>query len=393
MNGNFDADRIHVDGNVYLRDSRFRGQVELRGAKVLGQLAMSGSTFDRAVLAATLYVEGPLVLGPGLSRSATFKSRLDLSGATIDGDLVMNRALLEGEVLANGLRIGRSMLVREAELRDRVVLHFADVSKNLDLRGTTLTRLELSGARVTQELRLVQMKWAALRNQEPILLLRNTVVGTLFDDKASWPPALDMDGFIYERLGGFEDSPAVRAGSDVIVAHRDVVWWKEWLRKDPMYNSQPYTHLAAVLASHGNREAAADIRYAGLERAREHEWSQGRWDNWFTSWLLAWTVGHGLGDYAFRAVAWVVGFTALGALILAGFVPAARRRGGWWCAGASLNRLLPVVQLNKEFEDFFHDPQRERMTGWQLAYFAVHGLVGWAFGLFLVAALTGVMQR
>jgi hypothetical protein len=42
----------------------------------------------------------------------------------------------------------------------------------------------------------------------------------------------------------------------------------------------------------------------------------------------------------------------------------------WTCAlhsfsAASLARLLPGIEINKELSGFFDDPKREHLTGWQ----------------------------
>jgi hypothetical protein len=63
-----------------------------------------------------------------------------------------------------------------------------------------------------------------------------------------------------------------------------------------------------------------------------------------------------------------------------------------WCAGASLDQLLPIVELNKEFSDFFDDPDRERLKGWQLTYFAAQAIVGYVLASFVVAGLAGLTQ-
>ena len=42
-------------------------------------------------------------------------------------------------------------------------------------------------------------------------------------------------------------------------------------------------------------------------------------------------------------------------------------RGAVWCFGASLSRLLPGIELNKEFADFFNDPNRENLKPWLVA--------------------------
>jgi hypothetical protein len=58
-----------------------------------------------------------------------------------------------------------------------------------------------------------------------------------------------------------------------------------------------------------------------------------------------------------------------------------------------LSRVLPVIEINKEFSDFFNDPKRQRLKGWQVAAFSVMVLVGWILGLLLIAAMTGLIQR
>jgi hypothetical protein len=95
--------------------------------------------------------------------------------------------------------------------------------------------------------------------------------------------------------------------------------------------------------------------------------------------LLDWTIGYGLGLGYFWALVWVALFTGIGAAVL-------------WCIGASLDHLLPIVELNKEFSDFFDDPERERLSGLQLSYFAVQALIGYVLASFVVAGLAGLTQ-
>jgi len=59
---------------------------------------------------------------------------------------------------------------------------------------------------------------------------------------------------------------------------------------------------------------------------------------------------------------------------------------------ASLARLLPVIETNKEFTEFFTDPERERLTGWQSFIFSAMGIVGWVLGAILIAAVSGLTQ-
>ena len=59
----------------------------------------------------------------------------------------------------------------------------------------------------------------------------------------------------------------------------------------------------------------------------------------------------------------------LGLAKVESFSPPARARGALWVLGASLHRLLPIVELNKEFRDFFENPtpahgQPRNLNGW-----------------------------
>ncbi len=89
---------------------------------------------------------------------------------------------------------------------------------------------------------------------------------------------------------------------------------------------------------------------------------------------------------------WVSGLTLIGTAVL-WFSARARHNGLIWCIGASLNKLLPIIELNKEFTELFHDPERKYLRGWQIAYFSAQAVAGWVLGSFLVAALAGLTQR
>jgi len=59
---------------------------------------------------------------------------------------------------------------------------------------------------------------------------------------------------------------------------------------------------------------------------------------------------------------------------------------------ASLSRLLPVIELNKEFTDFFNDPTRQRLTFWPTIVFSALGIIGWILGAVLIVALSSLTQ-
>jgi len=160
------------------------------------------------------------------------------------------------------------------------------------------------------------------------------------------------------------------------------------VRLDPDYSATPYEQLAAALTSLGDSDAANEIRYLG--RVRERETQTGLAYVW--SGFLQYVAGFGIGTYTFRVLIWVIVISLAGASLLWTTVPAAKQHGPVWCFGASLSRLLPVIEINREFTEFFNDPKRERLTGWQSFIFSVIGILGFVLGAILIAAVSGLTQ-
>ena len=57
------------------------------------------------------------------------------------------------------------------------------------------------------------------------------------------------------------------------------------------------------------------------------------------------------------------------------------------CFGASVNKLLPVVSLKKDFADFFDNQWRNMFTPWQDVFFTVLAALGWGLGLIVIVAM------
>jgi hypothetical protein len=171
--------------------------------------------------------------------------------------------------------------------------------------------------------------------------------------------------------------------------NRDMEWWDQWIQRDPDYSPMPYEQLAKALEVEGARDRADDIRYLGRVQQRKTETGALRILDGF----LQYVAGFGIGGYTFRVLYWVIGISLAGGIYLWTCVPIAREHGRIWCFGASLSRLLPVIEINKEFSDFFDDPERKRLTGRQSFVFAVVGMVGWVLGAILIAAVSGLTQK
>jgi hypothetical protein len=442
-----DTNNLRVGSSLYMRGGTFGGQVYLGGAKVGGQLDMSNSTFGERMSADYLSVGSSLVM-----RDATFGGDVRLVGARVSGqvgmegntsfaktlnaeslsvgtDLFMrDGATFDGDVLLHGARVGGTVDMRHASINGRMELSSAAVSDSLYLTGATTTYLNFIGAVVAHELNIVGLTWRCPTSASPLnwtlgdlawqhppcgqadnetfLTLRNMQVGVLQDSDDAWPPSLDLEGFHYERLGGLGGK------GQLDMRARPPEQWRDWLARDPMFSTQPYVQLAGVLQAAGHRDSADRIQYAGRQRERDEALRQAadawrRGDAWIVTaqlgqwvWLTALCVvtGYGVGLYTFRVLYWVLGLTVVGGTVL-WFSPTARKYGIAWRLGASLHRLLPVVELNKEFKDFFENPapariyERRNLSAFQAAFFAGIAITGWVLGIFLLAALGGLMSK
>jgi hypothetical protein len=261
----------------------------------------------------------------------------------------MTGTTIDGKLDAESLQVGSDLYMRDAHYGGDVDMVFARVGGNLDLRGASLANLDLSGVSVAGDLRLGGSQksnvWTGVLN------LRNAHAGNLADTTdGAWPTLgrLHLDGFSFNHLGRFsgETGPEMR--------NRGIEWWDNWARLDPSYSPGPYAQLAAALTN----------------------------------------AGFGIGSYTFRVLYWIIGISLLGAIYLRTRVKGVRdgHHRFFWCLGASLARLLPVMEINKEFTAFFDDPKRERLTGWQSFIFSAMGIVGFLLGAILIAAVSGLTQ-
>jgi hypothetical protein len=416
-----EATVLQAGKDLMFNDVEFGGDVNLTNADVHGDFGMDGVK----LAAGKQFTANSVQVGGGIFVSnAEFGGDLSLVGANVHRQFNMDGVKFapDRQLDADGLHADSDMFMRNGQFGREIVLVSAGVGRNLDLRGSTLHRVDLSGAAIGGDLRLggagVQATWVANHGDASLMALRNARIGNLQDDERAWPTQLVLEGFTYAHLGGFggEGAQDMRG--------REVKWWRRWLARDPVYSPQPYTQLASVLAAGGNQDAAASVRFFGRDRERAGAlngcvWLQRlgvvavpsraascSWGTWIGLSALQLFVGYGIGGYTFRALYWAIALTLLGTIILC-FAPGVRGRlyfkgtGGrgprqkpmLWCFGASLSHLLPIVSLNPEFNDFFNDPARQRLYAWQQVVFAVLALCGWALGLFVVAAFSGLTQN
>jgi hypothetical protein len=410
--GTLSADSLTVGSNLYMRDNAsFKKDVFLTNAKVGGLVDMSAASFAKTLSADSLTVGSSLLMRD----HATFSGDLSLRGAKIGNQLDMSSAFIAGTLNADKLTVEDSLYMLSGTFAGKVSLTKTKVDQ-LFLNGATATDLDFTDAIVSSQMDVAGLGWVCTDDTstagggaavhwvlggqsrqrarcsqaddapEPRLILRNMHVGTLRDSADAWPPSLDLDGFRYDRFYG-----SIGAETRDIRA-RSAEQWIDWLARDPSFSTRKYEQLASILLTTGQRGASYRIQYAGREMERQEAWRQRDWSQWAWLTLLSVIAGYGIGTYVLRVVPLGLSFALIGTILL-GFSPIARRRSLLWRFGASLHRLLPVIELSKEFKDFFDNPDPPRVyeprnLNSRLAFFfALLAVVGWILGLFLTGKL------
>jgi uncharacterized protein YjbI with pentapeptide repeats len=160
FNGRLNLASVQVSGSLHMRSegpykTSFT-EVVLTGAKVNGQISMTGSSFGGTLIAAALQVGESLLMGsefigPNGQDRTTFRDVV-LLGAKISGQISMTGASFDGTVDADDLLVGGSLLMRDARYTGPIIMVLVHIGGVLDLRGATLANLDLSGRAVQRYL-------------------------------------------------------------------------------------------------------------------------------------------------------------------------------------------------------------------------------------------------
>lgn len=343
------ATRLQVDNDVLMRDGfTARGTIVLRSARIGGSIDLRSARLDAAageaaLDAARVQIEGDFsayrlsatgrlgfrnatVAGAMFLRAAELDNpagrTLDAPGAHLGSDIVLDNGFRShGEVRIAGTTIGSRLVMSRAELRGAAEgtalnAYGIQVAGDVELDHVTATgRLVLSGAQIAGRLDLVGSSAARHTPDETALSMRRTGVreadlrvtrlhgaldlrystlGVLYDDAASWPSRVHLDGAVYEQL----DTPLAAAER------------LPWLRRgDGAYVPQPYEQLAAEYRRLGHEDDARRVLLA-KQRAR-----RARLPWYARAWGVVQDAAVGYGYRPERAVGWLAGLVALGCLL------------------------------------------------------------------------------
>ena len=373
--GPLNMNSLKVKQHLLMKNGARFATVDLGGAKVGRQLEMNGSTFGDLLNMIGLEVSQSLLMHQVLQFT-----EVKLNRAKVGGHLSMDGSTYKRSLNMNYIHIGLDLLMRNVNVLGEglpVNLVYAEILGNLNISGSHLPSLDLTGTNIQGELCLGLTQPVNWRPGAR-LILRNTKVGALQDHPDSWPERLDLKDFTYDRLGGWSQN------GENPITNRNVSWFCDWLRKQPDYSPQPYQYLASILLKSGHRMKSDEILYAGRERERKS--THGLAWVWMT--LLKEVIGYGYKIWL--ALVWAVLAVVVGmdVLVLNGILWPNQIgvKGIPEEFAYSLDILLPGVQLAKHHFDIVLD-------GWIKYYFYVHRLIGVILGFFLIAGVSGLTKK
>ena len=164
-------------------------------------------------------------------------------------------------------------------------------------------------------------------------------------------------------------------------------WFIDWLSRQAGYTPQPYEQCAKVLREAGQPGKANQGLLAGKGGSAGRPSKTGKSGAGLGWACMEWLVGHGIGQYSFLSLTWVVLFGAAGAALAFWQPPAGVPAWGWWRSIAySLDTLLPFLKLGKANEGLV-------FTQWVAVLFYFQKLLGWFLGFFVVTGLTGLTRK
>jgi hypothetical protein len=409
---------------VLLRDATIGGGADLAGFRSAGdlvgtRLSVGGPLVLDGLSARRLRLEAMDVRGP-LFMSDVQAREVDLDKARIDGDLRLRRhggqppaigpplgdgpalslnnvsisgrveiedARIDGALMLDAARIGEDLWLRYgASVAGSIVAVYARFGQNVDLTGSALGSVDLTGARIGGELRLgapepgrPPPRW----REAARLVLRNASVAAWVDADvpfqtgepvcaetraASWPGAIDLYGFAYQRIGGL-------GGGDQSL-RETCGFYQAWLGRQEPFSLDPYRRLGAYLDAGGRAPAARWARWNG----RERQLAEATGLEFVRLWLQRVFVGYGI--YSYAIFLWVGAFVIVGAAVFSRS-PEARASPTPLGVVFSLDMLLPFLSFRRAHGDVdFQSGVR-----W---YLYLHKFMGWVFTLFFASALGGL---
>ena len=372
-----DADAVKVEGSIFLRDGfKAEGEVRVVGARIGGDLACNNAQFINrggiALSADSLKTEGRVFLHAGFKAEGEVRLVSANIGASLECD--------SGQFInPNGYGLNAAGLTVEGNvsLRDGF-----KAEGMVDFIGATI-----GGYFV----------WRNVASPTEVTLdLRSAKIGTLWDERESWPEKgkLFIHGLVYDEIHN--------------TATRDAKSRIDWLRRQGAFWPQPYEKLAEVLQKSGHENDAKEILIAkNKDKARltQLTWSELLWYRVFGPMI-------GYGYRPWRAfwigivivlLGWLFFWAGYRAEVMTPAKEGADASGGFCALVYSLDVFVPLVDLrqanycmpnaNLTGEVSISDKLKLTVSGKYLRYYLWFEVIaGWILTTLLVVGLTGLVR-
>lgn len=413
--------RIQVKSDMYLsscsNDSarskvlfRAKGEVNLKGAEIHGQLNCCGGHFlnehsDFAINATGIKVHGPAFLCEGF----TAKGRVDLLNANIAASLYCKGGSFyhpAGTALeAERITIGGDLNLESRKYNEECDYQYFHAIGILNFRKARIKKgLIFRGVSATSQFDLI---------------LKNASVDNLEDNLEVWPKIrnLDLSGFKYKSIA--YGAPC---------KHDERKIWLEKHNEGKHFSPQPYRQLAETLDAMGHEKDAREIRIQMNNKLRKESKPLRKALQWWFGFLIDYGYNP-FKVFKFALVIWILG----GFLYYAGGkqeVIHPPDRSAWEEINGtretyihypeykpfiySLDVFLPIVNLHqqenwrphstlpsdtenisREVENMdkrFYDPVKSFYGGFLIYWMYFQILAGWVLTTMLVGGLTGLIR-
>jgi hypothetical protein len=427
-----DFSNARFDASLLLIDSEIDRRLDLSGAEVGGDVAVSGNSRIGALVGDSLRVGGSLMLrGIDVPRYATFwgavvsrdvvlesndagrpavigsgvsteelhnvgkdsPAALSFGSARIDRRISISDTVVNGRFDMDAVRITEDLWLRDCSaVAGPTNLVFARIGQNLDLSSTLLNDVDLTGAHISGELRLGAPEGrltAPVWKPGAQLVLRNVELSSWTDATGNttprdptcvpvkarpdaWPDHVDLVGFSYQNVGGL-------GGGSPTMKH-DVDWFCHWLDRQAPFSFEPYQHAAGYLRRVGLDQDADDVLYCGKVREIDNT------PSWIGKLLLqVQRFFVGFGYHVERSLIWAALFILIGQQIFCRTKEAEAHHMPYGLA-YSVEMFIPALSLRRVHQDI-------DLKGWQRYYFYFHKIMGWLLGSLVVASFAGLLGQ
>lgn len=415
-------------GGVDISDSQFSGSLSFRGAKVplglnasrtvVGGSLMLGDSDDthydgarspvgspllfvsapHSRIAGDVVISGATVGGPIDFKNAQVKgsltfmhlsaARFELAAAEVDNQLVFFNCVTTSkndtapDINLYSLKTRHSVYFNRIVVGGAMSTEGADVAGDLVLLGTALASLNARSSRVAGSFIVGQNEvepriWTRWHGDSLLDLTSASFASFRSPEILSvWPEKILFHNFSFKLFSpDYCGRPACTHSS---------TWYGEWLGRqaDPRKSFGPYKGVVEMLAAQGYVLEAQDLGVLGRDVERQDALDNRETSRYLLLTVYKYTIGYG---YKLHWVLyWIFLFVCVGALIFRS-TSEARLRLMPFGISYSFDMLLPIVRLREEHYEI-------DLKGLARYYFYLHKLVGWALGLLLAAAMSGIAK-